>query len=61
MEKNTFSTAVRVVGIVIQVASLFADSIGIGEQPGFGFDQAIGSIVGAVVTAVGLFLTVKPN
>ncbi len=61
MEKNTFSTAVLVVGIVIQVASLFADSIGIGEQPGFGFDQAIGSIVGAVVTAVGLFLTVKPN
>ncbi len=56
---NDAKLAGFVVSIVILVASLFADSFGIGKQPGFGFDQAIGSVVGPVVTAVGLFLTVK--
>ena len=59
MDQKTLSTAILVIGIMILVASVFADSVGIGEQSGFGFDQAIGSVVGAVVTAVGLFLTVK--
>ncbi len=59
MDQKTLSTAILVIGIMILVASVFADSFGIGEQSGFGFDQAIGSVVGAVVTAVGLFLTVK--
>ncbi len=59
MDNKTLSTAVLIVGIVILVASLFADSIGIGDVPGFGRDQAIGSVVGTIVTAVGLFLTVK--
>ncbi len=59
MDEKTLSTAILVIGIVILVVSLFADSIGIGDQPGFGSDQAIGSVVGAIATAVGLFLTVK--
>ncbi len=59
MDKKTINTAVLVVGIVILVASLFADSIGIGDSPGFGIEQAIGSVVGVAVTGVGLFLTVK--
>ncbi len=59
MAKKTFGTAVLVVGIVILVVSLFADSFGIGDSPGFGFEQTIGSIVGAIVTVVGLFLTVQ--
>ena len=57
--KKTLSTAVLVVGVVIVVASLFADSNGIGSYPGFGRDQAIGFVVEAIVTVVGLFLTVK--
>ncbi len=59
MDKKTLSTAILVIGIVILVVSLFADSIGIGDHPGFGSDQVIGSVVGAIATAVGLFLTVK--
>ncbi len=59
MDQKKLSIALLVIGIVILVASLFADRFGIGEQPGFGFDQVIGSLVGAVVTAVGLFFTVK--
>ena len=37
----------------------FADPIGVGDFPGFGRDQTIGSIAGALVAAVGLFLTIK--
>ena len=59
MDEKTLSTAVLVVGIVVLVASLFADSIGIGDHPGFGGDQAIGFVVGVAVAGVGLFLTVQ--
>lgn len=59
MDKKTLSTVVLIIGIVILVASLFADSIGIGNNPGFGPNQTIGSVVGAAVTAVGFFLRAK--
>ena len=59
MYSKTLSAAVLVIGIVILVASLFADSIGIGDSPGFGVDQIIGSVVGIAVTGVGLFLTIE--
>ena len=47
------------VGIVILFLSLLADPIGIGGWPGFGRDQILGTIVGAVVTVVGLILTLR--
>jgi len=59
MDKKTMSTAILVIGIAILVISLFADSIGVGDFPGFGRDQTIGSIVGALVAGVGLYLTIK--
>jgi len=46
MDQKTLSAAIFIIGIVILVASLFADSFWIGEQPGFGVDQVIGSVVG---------------
>ncbi len=59
MDKKTFSTAVLVIGIMSLVASLLADSLGIAGNSGFGLDQAVGAVVGAVVAAVGLFLMVQ--
>jgi len=59
MDNKTLTTAVVAVGILVLAASLFADSLGIGANPGFGLNQTIGSVVGAIVTAVGLFLKVK--
>ena len=58
MDKKTLSVALLAIGIVILVVSLFADSFGIGERPGFGVDQALGCVVGAFLTAVGLFFAV---
>jgi len=43
-------------GIGLLVASLLADVIGIGDNSGFGRQQTMGTITGAVVVPVGLFL-----
>ena len=59
MDKKTPSAAMLAIGIMILVASLFADSLGIGGNSGFGSYQAVGAVVGAIVAAVGLFFTVK--
>jgi hypothetical protein len=57
--KKTAGTVLLVVGIVVLLLSLVADPIGIGGSPGFGRDQMLGTIAGAVVTVVGLVLTLK--
>ncbi len=59
MDKMTLGAVVLIVGIAILVESLFADGIGIGFNPNFGYNQAIGTTVGAVLTAGGLFLMIK--
>ena len=50
---------VLVIGIGLLAASLLADVIGIGDDPGFGAQQTTGTIVGVFITAVGLYLTLK--
>jgi len=59
MNKKTMNTAILVIGIAVLLVSLFADPIGVGDFPGFGRDQTIGSIAGALVAAIGLYLTIK--
>lgn len=46
-------------GLVVLVVCLFADSFGLGGEPGFGWKQITGSMVGAVVTLVGLMILIK--
>ena len=57
--KKTAGIVLIVVGIVVLLLSLGADPIGIGGSPGFGRDQMVGTIAGAVVTVVGLVLTLR--
>jgi hypothetical protein len=56
---KTASIIMLLVGIGLLVASLLADAIGIGDDPGFGRQQTMGTIAGAIVTAAGLFFTLK--
>jgi hypothetical protein len=56
MPIKTVGSVVLVFGILILLASLFADSIGIGGSPGFGPGQIIGLIVGPVIAFVGFKL-----
>jgi len=50
---------VLVLGIGLLFVSLLADVIGLGDVSGFGREQTMGTIAGAAVTAVGLFLLFK--
>jgi hypothetical protein len=50
------SIAVLIVGILIVLASLTADIVGIGEGTGYGWKQITGTIVGLVIAATGVFL-----
>ncbi len=58
MSKNTAGIVTLIVGIVILGLFLLADRLGIGVA-GFGPMQITGTIVGAIVIALGLFLTLK--
>ena len=56
--KKTAGIVLLVIGIVVLLLSLLAYPIGIGG-PAFGLYQIAGTIVGAIVTVVGLVLTLK--
>ena len=59
MTNKTGPILVLVIGIGLLVVSLLADVIGVGDDPGFGNQQTMGTIVGVLITAVGLYLTLK--
>ena len=58
MSKKTAGIVTLIVGIVILGLFLLADRLGIGVA-GFGPMQIAGTIVGAIVIALGLFLILK--
>ena len=48
-----------VVGLVVFLVSILADSVGIGEGTGIGWKQITGSIVGLVIAVIGIVQMVK--
>ena len=44
------------VGVLLVLISLFADPLGLGRSPGFGWKQTLGVVVGALVVAAGVYL-----
>jgi len=59
MDKMTSGAALFIIGIGVLIESLFADGIGIGNNPLFGQFQVIGTIAGGAFTASGLYLMYK--
>ena len=53
------SAPILVIGIGLLLVSLLADVIGIGDDPGNGLWQTTGTIVGVIITVVGLYLTLR--
>ena len=49
-------TFLLVLGVVLLVLSLLADVIGVGGNPGFGYRQIIGVVLGAVAIIRGVWL-----
>ena len=60
-ENKAASVILFLVGVGILIASLLADVIGIGDDPGFGNQQTMGTIVGVLIAAAGLFFTLKKS
>ena len=54
--KKKIGIALLIVGIVFMIISVAADAIGVGNNPGFGFQQTAGTVAGAIVAIVGAIL-----
>jgi len=61
MSKKQTTVIITIIGVGLLVASLFADAIGIGDDPGFGKQQTMGTVAGAVIMIVGLALMKKSS
>jgi len=59
MQRKTLGLIIIIIGIIILLISLFADSLGIGGYPGIGTKQTIGIVVGLVICIIGLLLCRK--
>jgi hypothetical protein len=55
MRRKRETPIILVIGLGILLASLFAEQIGIGDDPGFGRQQTLGTVVGIFITGVGIF------
>jgi hypothetical protein len=56
MNNKQLGIALLVIGVIILLLSLLANSIGIGGAPGFGYKQIAGTVVGAIIAIVGYVL-----
>jgi len=56
MSNPVFAWVVIVVGALLVLISLFADQMGLGRSPGFGWRQILGVVVGALVILAGGYL-----
>ncbi len=59
MSRKTIGIILIVVGVVVLIVSGFADALGIGGVPGFGWKQIVGSLVGLVIGVVGFWMTTR--
>lgn len=55
MHKPALAWGLIIVGLAIIVLAGFADSLGLGQQPGFGWRQAVGMAVGIAAVVRGIF------
>jgi hypothetical protein len=56
MDSPMLARAAIIVGALLVLIALFADPLGLGRSPGFGWKQALGVVVGALVIVAGVYL-----
>ena len=56
MDNPMLAWVVIGLGVVLVLISLFADPLGLGRHPGFGWKQWLVLIIGAAVIMVGVYL-----
>ena len=55
-KKRTIGLVLLIGGIVFLIISVAADAIGLGMDPGFGYQQTSGTAAGAIVAIIGAIL-----
>ena len=55
MTRRGLALVILVVGVLLSLVSLFADTLGVGGEPGFGYKQTAGLVVGLALVALGLW------
>ncbi len=56
MSNPVFAWIVIGAGVLVVLIAAFADPMGLGRSPGFGWRQTLGVVVGALVVAAGVYL-----
>jgi hypothetical protein len=59
MTAKQMAGIIVVIGVGLLAISLLANVIGIGDDPGFGRQQTMGSVAGAAIALVGVVLMTK--
>ena len=59
MPRKNLGLVLAAFGLAAALVSALADTVGIGRYPGFGSDQVLGTILGAVVLVLGLGVFLK--
>ena len=59
MNRKTLGLVLSAIGLLVGLASVFAERLRLSEYSGFGSDQWAGTIIGVVVLLVGLALYIK--
>jgi hypothetical protein len=52
MVQPQWPLVVFALGVLLALVSLFADALGVGMEPGFGWKQTLGLVVGVVAAAL---------
>ena len=52
----TFAGSLIIIGMLLLLISTFADPLGVGRNPGFGWIQWLGVVIGALVILAGFYL-----
>ena len=56
MERPMLGRVVIGVGLLLILIAMFADTLGLGRSPGFGWRQTLGAVVGVLVVVAGAYL-----
>jgi hypothetical protein len=55
MAPKGLALVIVVLGGLVALVSIFADALGVGGQPGFGWKQSIGLVAGLALVAFGVW------
>jgi hypothetical protein len=53
MTRRNWALVMMVIGVILALVSVFADALGVGGEPGFGYKQGAGLVIGVVLAAIG--------